>query len=205
MYKLAYGEIVSMLKNSLTKPAIITTLKALLVVSSIVWGGFILPVTELPANWRAQGWQAEAKKKKLTAAMVKKELLALQPEIIRLLSKSRSRGLFTPEDSDKVNEIRETLNLLIGGSPKSEELVEPAYQAGQLFLARELYFDSYEAFSFIEAQFPKSAYATKAMYQKKVVLRKMPAEDREALEAEATTTPATPATVATTEKPATKK
>ena len=205
MYKLAYGEIVSMLKKSLTKPAIITTFKALLVVSSVVWGGFILPVTELPPSWQAQGWHAEAKKKKLTAVMVKKELLALQPEIVRLLSKSRSRGLFTPEDADKVNEIRETLNLLIGGSPKSEELVEPAYQAGQLFLARELYFDSYEAFSFIETKFPKSAYATKALYQKKVVLRKMPAEDREALEAEATTTPATPTTVATPAKPAVKK
>ena len=177
-------------------------LKTLLVISGIMWGGFIMPLTELPASWHAQGWHAEAKKKKLTAAMVKKELLTLQPEINRLLSKSRSRGLFTPEDSDKVNQIRETLNLLIGGSPKSEELVEPAYQAGQLFLARELYFDSYEAFSFIERQFPANAYATKAMFQKRMVLRKMPAEDREALEAEAT---ATPATMESTAKPASKK
>jgi hypothetical protein len=183
-------------------PTLKATIKACLLIGTIVWSGMMLPITELPHQWHVQGWQAEAKKKKMSPAMLKKEVLALQPEIVRLLGKSRSRGLFTPEDSDKVNNIRETLNLLIGSAPKAEELVEPAYQAGQLFMARELYFDSYEAFNFIQLQFPKSAYATKALFQKKVVLRKMSVEDRQALEVEADSTPATvPATV----KPVIKK
>jgi hypothetical protein len=167
--------------------------KAVLLASCFLYTAVLLPITDLPTTWHVQGWEAQAKKKKITAAMVKKELATLQPEIVTLLSKSRSRGLFTPEDSDKVNQIRETLNLLIGGSPKSEELVEPAYQAGQLFLARELYFDSYEAFSFIEAQFPNNAYAPKATYLKKQVLKKMPPDDKQLLEEQ--TTPTTPATI----------
>jgi hypothetical protein len=134
------------------------------------------------SSFNTQGWAAATKRKKLTPTVMKKELATLQPEIVKLLGKSRSKALFTPADSDQINTIRETLNWLMTGLPKSPELIEPAYQAGQLFLARELFFDSVEAFSFIETQAPTSPYAPKATYLKRLAFKKMSPEDRLLLE-----------------------
>ncbi len=105
---------------------------------------------------------AAKKKKSKTDLEVEKVLTPIMEELTPLSQKGASRGLFSPAEVAKAMEVKLQLLDLINSYPTSELLVKPAYEAGRLFRAREMYDDAYDFYYYIQSNFPNSPYATQA-------------------------------------------
>lgn len=108
-----------------------------------------------------------AAKKKLSKAdkAVQADLEPIAQDLSNLSLKASSRGLFSPSDMSKALDIKLKLLQLISDNPTSTLLPEPAYQAGRLFQAREMYDDAYDFYNFVTTNFATSPYAVQSKVQ----------------------------------------
>lgn len=70
--------------------------------------------------------------------------------------------MFSPDEVSQALDIKLQLLDLIKDYPTSELLIRPAYEAGKLFRAREMYDDAYDFYNYIQTNFPNSPYASQA-------------------------------------------
>jgi hypothetical protein len=104
---------------------------------------------------------AQSKKKKSKADLeVEKMLTPITQELTPLTQKSMARGLFSPNEMTQALELKLKLLDLMSDYPDSRLLAKPAYEAGQLFRAREMYYDAYDFYNYVVTNFPDSPYAS---------------------------------------------
>lgn len=105
---------------------------------------------------------ASKKKKSKADAEVEKALEPIVQELTPLSLKGASRGLFSPDEVSKALDIKLKLLDLIQEYPTSTVLIKPAYEAGRLFRAREMYDDAFDFYNYILVNFPNSPYAAQS-------------------------------------------
>ncbi|MEM0951598.1 MAG: hypothetical protein AAGI66_05570 [Cyanobacteria bacterium P01_H01_bin.74] len=96
---------------------------------------------------------------------VEKILEPVQEDMDKLVLKMNGGFLFSPQEAQKMLEIKFTLIDLIDEYPKSKLVIKPVYQFGLLLQQREAYNDAYELLSFLADSFPDSAYGVRAKTQ----------------------------------------
>ena len=108
---------------------------------------------------------SEAKKKKSkgpSEADLKKSLESIDKDLFELVKKSQSRTLFSPEETGALTEIRFELVDLMNHFPGNPMLTKPVYQAGRLYIAREMWKDAYEVYEFLSEKYPDNPYGLRA-------------------------------------------
>ncbi|XVJ51502.1 MAG: hypothetical protein HEQ32_05265 [Vampirovibrio sp.] len=132
-------------------------------------------------------------KKKGTAKTLPKEWGPYAPKLTLLLQKSQNKSFFTPQDGETLNELRQVSDDFQERYAKVKDVAPILYQLGLLFGYREMWFESYDAYSTIIERFPESPYANKARFQLSKIKRQL-GEDYTMLEESRTlmTGPTTP-------------
>jgi TolA-binding protein len=115
--------------------------------------------------WITEGEAVAKPKKKGTAKTLPKEWEPYAPKLKLLLQKSQNKSLFTPEDSDTLDELRQVSDDLQDRYAKVKDVAPILYQLGLLFSYREQWASAYDAFITITERFPESPYAPKARFQ----------------------------------------
>lgn len=121
---------------------------------------------------------ADAKKKKdavdpQAEEKLKEGLEPLSKTLSEMLVKIQARGLFSPDDSGKLEEIRFQLLDMMNQHPKNPLVIQPVYQAGVVYQKRERYLDAYELFSFLSMNFPENPYGLRAQNEIRVMKQKL--------------------------------
>jgi len=124
---------------------------------------------------KAKGPSPEEIEKQMSEA-----LTPMNDTLTKLLVKLQSRGIFSPDESGKLEESHIKLLSLMKLNPTSELLIEPVYQAGILQMLRGNYDNAYEMFSHLEMNFPGNPYTLRAAHQFKKMKREMVAKGYEA-------------------------
>ena len=104
-------------------------------------------------------------KKKGTAKSLPKEWSPYQPKLTLLLQKSQTKSFFTPQDGDTLDELRQVSDDFQDRYAKVKDVAPILYQLGLLFGYREMWFESFDAFSTITERFPQSPYTPKSKFQ----------------------------------------
>jgi TolA-binding protein len=121
--------------------------------------------------------EAFAKGKKATPKALATAWEPYAPKVTDLIKKSRNRRLFTPQDSETLNDIQQASAEIQERFQKLPDMAPILYQLGVLYSARDMWFEAYDAFATISSRYPKTSYAGKARFQL-TNLRQRVGEDR---------------------------
>jgi len=135
---------------------------------------------------------AHAKKSsKGSAKTLTKDWSELEPKLKVLMGKVQTHTLFTPEDGQSLEDLAQASQGLQEKYAKVAEFAPMLYNMAVLFKAREMYFESYDAFQTVITNYGTSPYARKAQFQM-MGLKKVMGADFDMMQAsQPATTPTT--------------
>lgn len=120
----------------------------------------LIPLTFLSgsSHYPLLSAQAQSKKKKKLKVNPKLEEDLKEPEaqLATLRAKVQARGLFSHKDIQALNALETTFATLMANYPREPRLMRPVFLLGQLMEGREAWFEAYEAYSFVERNYPDS-------------------------------------------------